>query len=207
MNRPSPLPKIHTNCASLRHFAPNIGLLVAAIGLLTTGCKPADEAVIESIVADEEPALLCGDSGHLSGELYGAIEVQLDWGKNDLECTGMPRPEGNGARLRFAGLAGSEQQSLAIITGIPDLGRDTRSAEFNSNVTLIQEGIARFFSTPELNNCLTAIASVEALDDSGDRFSISGTLYCVSPIPEVNGGSSVSIPELSFSGLLDWGAS
>ena len=75
------------------------------------------------------------------------------------------------------------------------------------SITIIEEGIARFFSTPDLSNCLTAITSVEALDDSGDRYAVAGTLYCLSPIPEINGDSSVSIPELRFSGLLDWNAS
>jgi hypothetical protein len=190
----------------LRLFASRLGLFAAA-GILAAGCKTADEPAVETVAAEDEPAFFCGDGGYLSTELYGAIEAQLDWGKNDLDCKGMPRPEGNGARLRFAGLAGDAQQPLAFIIGIPDLDRGTQSAEFNINVTLIQEGIARFFSTPDLNNCLADISSVEALDESGDRFSITGTLYCVSPIPEVNGSSSVSIPELRFSGLLDWNSS
>jgi hypothetical protein len=29
-------------------------------------------------------------------------------------------------------------------------------------------------------------------------------MYCIAPLIEVNGDSSVTIDELSFSGLLDW---
>jgi hypothetical protein len=206
MNRPAPLPKIHTNCASLRLFAPNFGLFIAAMGL-ATGCKPAAETEIAIPAAENQPVLLCGNGGHLSTELYGAIEAKLDWDENDLECTGMPRPDGKGARLRFAGLAADGEPSLAFIIGIPGLDRNTRSAEFDSNVTLIKEGDGRFFSTPDLDNCLTDIESVQPLDDSGDSYSITGTLFCLSPLPEINGDSSVSIPELRFSGLIDWGAS
>jgi len=77
----------------------------------------------------------------------------------------------------------------------------------SSNVTLIEEGGGRFFSTPDIKNCLADIESVTTLDESGDVYSVVGALYCVTPLPELNGDSSVSIPELHFSGLLDWNAS
>jgi hypothetical protein len=170
------------------------------------GCKTASEDEIETLAVAEEPVLLCGPDGHLSAALYGVIETQIDWGRYDVECTGMPRPEGRGVRLRFAGLAG-DGQPVAFIIAIPDFDRDTGRGEFGSNVTLIEEGAGRFFSTPDLNNCLAEIVAVEALDDTGDRFSVSGALYCVAPLPEINGNSAVSTPELQFTGLIDWSAS
>lgn len=151
--------------------------------------------------------LMCGDNGRLSTELYGAVAATVNWSANDLECTGMPRPEGQGIRLRFAGATGDDDLRIAIIIGIPEFDRGVVSAEFSSNVTLIEEGNGRFFSTSNLNNCVTDIAAVKALDDSGDRFAVSGELFCVSPLPEINGDSSVSIAETQFSGLLDWDAS
>jgi len=204
MNRPLPLPKIHTICAPLRSFGLQPRLFVAALVLLA-GCKQHGEPA--AAAPKEEPVLLCGTSGGLSGKIYGAVETTLDWGKSDLECTGMPRPEGRGARLRFASISGTGEPQLAIIIAIPDLPRDAEGAELSSNVTLIEEGKGRFFSTPDLNNCLAEIAAVTALDESEGRYSISGSLYCVSPLPQLNGDSSVSIPELHFSGLLDWNAS
>jgi len=45
-----------------------------------------------------------------------------------------------------------------------------------------------------------------AIDPLGDLYSIDGRLYCIAPLAEVNGESSLSISELSFSGLLDWSA-
>ena len=204
MNRPLPLPKIHTICAPLRSFGPPAALLVAALALLA-GCEQRGE--MAAAPPEKEPALMCGSSGKLSGTLYGAIETTLDWGKSDLECTGMPRPEGRGARLRFAGISATGEPRLAIIIAIPDLSRDAEGVELSTNVTLIEEGNGRFFSTPDLNNCLTEIAAMTALDETGERYSITGALYCIAPVPELNGSSSVSIPELHFSGLLDWSAS
>ncbi len=119
----------------------------------------------------------------------------------------MPRPDGRGARLRFAGSLDAGDRRIALIIAIPDLERGLTGDELESNVTLIEEGSGRFFSTSTLKNCLTNITNVAATDDSGDRYAISGALFCVAPLAEVNGSSSVSIAELRFSGLLDWGAS
>lgn len=176
--------------------------------MVLTACNPApDPDSIAAVAPAEEPVLLCGNEGHLSTELYGAVAVEVDWNKNDLECAGMPRPEGRGARLRFAGETADGDLQLAIIIAIPALERDAQNGEFSANVTLIEEGNGRFFSTPDLNNCLVNITSTTGLDDSGDRYSIAGELLCVTPLPEINGGSSVSVPKMLFSGLLDWSAS
>ena len=207
MNRPRPLQIIQKKCAPLRPFVSLGGLFLAVLALLA-GCEPATESEpIAAIAPEEEPALLCGNEGRLSTELYGAMAVRVDWDKNDLECAGMPRPEGRGARLRFAAKTADGDLQLAFIIAIPDLERDAPLGEFNANVTLIDEGNGRFFSTPDLNNCLTDIASMTGVDDSGDRYSITGELYCVSPLPEINGHSGVSIPKMLYSGLLDWSGS
>ena len=207
MNRPRPLQIIQKKCAPSRSFVSLEGLFLAVLALLA-GCESATESgPIAAIAPEEEPALLCGNEGRLSTELYGAVAVRVDWNKNDLECVGMPRPEGRGARLRFAAKPADDNLQLAIIIAIPDLERDAPLGEFSVNVTLIEEGNGRFFSTSDLNNCLTDITSMTGLDDSGDRYSISGELFCVLPLPEINGDSSVSIPKMLFSGLLDWSAS
>ncbi len=212
-HRPDTLQKIQKKCASARYFWADIGLLLT-VTVAFSGCKPveqaerlASESHPEAAETGEEPFLECGDEGELHARLYGSIAAQLDWNPNDLECAGMPRPEGRGARLRFAGNLGGSDQRIAIIIAIPDLGREALGKEYRSNVTIIEEGRSRFFSTPDLENCLADITTLTALDDSGDRYSLGGLLYCVSPLPEVNGESSISVPELRFHGLLDWGSS
>lgn len=197
------MPKIHNNCAQARPAGLS-WTLVAFLGTLVAACNSDADAVADTV--DEEPAVLCGADGYLSAQLYGAIETRLEWNKDDLECTGMPRPEGQGVRLRLAAVDPATGSELVFIIAIPGFERDSGPAEFDTNTTLIEEGNGRFFSTPDTANCLVDIESVRGLDDSGDRYSISGILYCVSPLPEVNGVSSVSIPELRFSGLLDWTA-
>lgn len=170
---------------------------------LLTACKPAADPV-ESTIEDVTPIRLCGDGGYLAGELYGAIRATFDLDSTGVACEGMPRPEGVGARLRFAGKVQPGDRQIAIIIAMPGFSIETTDVELPANVTLIEEGNGRFYSTPDLDNCLGEISSVAVTPENQDRHSVVGALYCVSPLPEVNGASSVSIPELRFSGLLEW---
>ena len=148
----------------------------------------------------------CGDSGYLRTTLYGAYEGEIDWSDGELDCEGMPRPDDEGARLRFAGTAADGLHSLAFIIAIPALERGATASELASNVTMIEEGNGRFFSTPGLESCWVDIGAQTSVEDTESTYMISGTLYCITPLPEVNGESSVMLREVDFAGLLDWSA-
>ena len=147
----------------------------------------------------------CGDHGHLATTLVGAVEADIDWRAAELVCEGMPRPGGEGVRLRFAGQV--DDRRFTIIIALPGLQRDQPASELASNVTLIEEGAGRFFSTADTEICWTDVNFLESERGATNRYRIGGTLYCVAPLVEVNGSSSVSLAELDFSGLLDWSAS
>ncbi len=156
--------------------------------------------------ADVTPSA-CADSGFLSTEVHGAINTAFDWRGPDLTCEGMPRPEGNGARLRFAGLTGdaAAPQTVAFILGIPDLEEGETGSELPTNVTLTAEGTGRFFSTQDTDGCWTDVdEQVSVGRESSRRYLIRGTVYCVAPLRELNGTSSISFSELEFSGRLSW---
>ena len=173
--------------------------------LVVSACKQAEVASATAPEPAKPASAGCGSGGFLKASIYGAISASLDWAGQRLNCAGMPRPNGQGARLRFAGSV--NDHPIAIIIAMPGLTRASAGAELASNVTLIEEGNGRFYSTVDLDVCLTQIESMEAIDDGGDRYSVGGSVYCVSPLAEVNGDSSVSLSELTFTGLLDWNAS
>ena len=163
------------------------------------------------MVREQGPS--CGADGSLLGEIYGGVRASLDWRADQLECTGMPRPNGAGARLRFAGTAMTDagQRQLAIILGLPNLRRGQTASELPTNVTVIEEDAGRFFSTSDISGCWTDIHRQEqAAPASGESrpqdFLISGALYCVTPLAEVQGDASLSVANLSFVGRLTWKA-
>ena len=184
-----------------------IGKKIAVIGLAAAfaGCDkaPEPEAASGLLPAAPAPAKGCGDSGYLETSLYGALVGDIDWSGDALDCEGMRRPDDAGARLRFAGPIGDVR--LAIIIAIPSLLPDEAELELPSNVTLIEEGDGRFFGTAGNEICWTDVIEQEPLADDAYVHRLQGTLYCIAPVPEINGEGSVSVDELNFSGLIDWG--
>lgn len=180
---------------------PQAALLWALLALLS-GCQASHESGASA--GPDAATLPCGKDGFLNTELFGALQGPLQWSAADLECEGMPRPHGDGARLRFAGKAG-EMQALAFIIALPDLRRGSTGREMRTTVTVIEEGGGRFFSSADNDICWTDVTRLEALDEA--RFAIDGELYCLAPLIEVNGASEVLIRDLEFRGLLDWNAS
>jgi hypothetical protein len=186
----------------------NIGLgaLIFTCAAIAACWEPQEPAPAPFLPPPLAAANGCGDSGYLRTTLYGAYEGEIDWSDGQLDCEGMPRPDDEGARLRFAGTAADGLHSLAFIIAIPALERGATASELASNVTMIEEGNGRFFSTPGLESCWVDIGAQTSVEDTESTYMISGTLYCITPLPEVNGESSVMLREVDFAGLLDWSA-
>jgi hypothetical protein len=147
----------------------------------------------------------CLAGGRFRATLHGALNGEIDWNADDMRCEGMPRPDGAGARLRFAGLAGPDGVPLAVIIAIPELKRGAAGIDLASNVTIIEEGRGRFFSTTDLGYCWVDVEHETVVPEHGTLTSLDGTLNCIAPLAETNGESSVMIEDLSFSGFVDWG--
>jgi hypothetical protein len=133
------------------------------------------------------------------------IEEYLDRNWPEVaDSVGSYKLEGEGARLRLsAPLSDAEpDRTVAFILGIPGLQQGETAAELPTNVTLIEEGAGRFFATRDTSGCWTDVTEQSAV--GGSRYAVRGTVYCVTPLPELNGGSSISFTELEFSGRLDW---
>jgi hypothetical protein len=121
----------------------------------------------EPVAAMQTPG--CGSDGALVVEIYGGVRASIDWDAGVLECQGMPRPDGEGARLRFA------------------------------------EGTGRFFGTRDTANCWTDIETHERIQSAkSSDYRISGILYCVAPIVGLDGNSSISFADLTFTGRVAW---
>lgn len=180
---------------------------LAMLMLVICACKPLTDDDTGHSADESGGDGGCGDAGSFRVRLYGEITADLQWTHAEYECRGMPRPDGDGVRLFFAGPYQGETRRLAFILAIPDFRQEAVGQELATTLTLMEEGSGRFFSTAGSANCLTELGAVDAVGTSGDRFVVTGAVYCISPLAEVNGDSSVSIAELRFTGLLDRGAS
>lgn len=154
----------------------------------------------------ETPAAqgLCAPDGSLSVAIYGGIRRDLNWTAENLECSGMPRPKGAGARLHFAGTVDrdGEPRRLIFIIGLPELERAVAVRETPAIVTLIEENSGRFFSTAEAPVCWSDVLEQTLI--ANDEYGVRGIVYCVSPLAELNGPGGVTFKDFEFSGRVDW---
>ena len=192
-----------------------MGLLTAVA--LIAACSGAAETTatgVDAASSDTRPSALmppapkpvaCSADGRLSASLYGALEGEVNWQADAMSCEGMPRPGGEGARLRFAGTAGDSGLALAFIVAIPKLKPDAGGTELPTRLTIIEEGKGRFFSSVDLDNCWTDIASQLPGGEDEHANIVAGKVFCIAPLAEVNGDTSVSIEHFEFAGIVNWG--
>lgn len=148
----------------------------------------------------------CISDAGFSVELYGDLRTTLSWDSSELECAGMPRPFGDGARLRFAGpaMVEGEARRLAFIVALPALQRGATARELLATVTLMEENNGRFYSNQDSEICWSDVTAQEALADSSNDYAIRGIVYCLAPLVELNGSGSVTLRELRYSGRVSW---
>jgi len=175
------------------------------------GCDRPGDPHATPVLPDSslQTAAGCIAGGYLQGALYGSIRADIDWRADAMVCEGMPRPAGAGARLRFAGDLPGTSRPAALIVALPALAEGGTGSGLGANVTLVEEGTGRFYSTSDLEQCWADVNEQVAADGrggAGSRYRISGSVYCIAPLANVNGEGSVTLDELEFAGQLDWDA-
>ena len=199
-NEALPLPNAHKKYLPAQ-FAPAVSLLF--LGSVAASLPSVAEEIEAPQTLKASPKTSgCGENGALDAALFGSLETSVSWSGSDLICENMLRPDGQGVRLRFTGDV--EGGRLDLIIALPDLKRGAAGKELPSKVTVTVEGSGRFFSTPNFDSCWTDIASQTPPTGSDEVIPISGTLYCVASLGEINGDAAVSIPELTFSTIVKW---
>ncbi len=182
---------------------PLFARILQVTGLLSLAPLGACEPAVEQGYQPPVPAQsTCGADSELRASLYGSIETTLQWTGSDMGCESMPRPNGEGIRLRISGDVLGEQ--LAFILAMPGLRPGEQGIESPTNVTATVEGSGRFFSTPDLDSCFTDVTAQTPLPDHVDQYALAGTLFCVAPLGELNGDSAISIPSLTFNAVINW---
>lgn len=175
--------------------------MLGLLAVLAVACtKPVPPASVASMAS-------CGERGALSVELHGALQESVRWSPETLACQSMPRPGGDGARLRLSGPIGDgeESRTIAFILGIPDLTPGATGTELPTNVTLVEEGTGRFFSTQDSSGCWADIERHERLSKDNDyEYRIGGILYCLTPLAELHGTSGVTFTDMHFAGRINW---
>jgi hypothetical protein len=139
--------------------------------------------------------------GYLTGRIFAATAVDIDWSGNALTCAGNARPDGQGLRLFFAGRLGAGDDRLVLVLGIAAGVADLPGREHPVSLTLIDEASSQFFHS-QPDRCFTHIREVTPLDGTRADFRVEGDLYCAGAIASVTGSNSVTLGDIAFAGRL-----
>lgn len=149
---------------------------------------------------------LPGDAGFLSMRLRGSIETEIDWREPELECNGMPRPDGRGLRLHFAGKR--DGGDLSVVFAAPELGMGVSAQGVPVNVTLLDGAGERIYGTQGDSRCFFDRVRQRALLDASlppRSYRVDAKGFCTVPARAVDGDGAVLLTRFDFAGLVSFG--
>ena len=163
------------------------------------------DAAIETPAPQAAAALRClpDHAGFLTMRLRGSIDAEIEWREPELACTGMPRPEGRGLRLRFSGpLPGAGE--LAIVFSAPGLGVGVSAHAMPVNVTLLDESGERIYGTQGDSRCQFDVVEQTALTEpsSPPSYRVSAKGFCTVPARALDGDGAVLLTRFDFTGFV-----
>ena len=187
------------------------GALACAVFLASAcGAGPDQKG---ALAASQEPLppvyCLPDGGGFLRARLSGAINLELDWGNEDTQCTGAVRPTDGGIRMRFSRTTASIDSNLVVVFGIANLEEGRSAKSLPVNVTVIREGEGEFFSTQGDDKCMLDEVSQEAIIGIPNRsrsYRIVARGFCTEPARAVRGPGVVLMSRFDFAGRVDFEA-
>jgi len=191
-----------------RHFA----VISAAAGLLTAlpgahalqpGPAPSPSAAAGSKSAPHTAGCLPGGNGYLRARIRGALNLDIDWHNNEIECEGGPRPNGGGLRVSFAGPQHADGRRLRMVFGVSEAKEGSQGRELPTNLTVIFEGEQRLFATRGDDRCTVDKLEQErlgALGGSRRSYRVIASGFCISPASTLDGGGRILVTRFDFAG-------
>jgi hypothetical protein len=178
---------------------------IAAIGWLLVSLSPEPDTEANVFAPRQMSPCVMDQDGYMRGQLYGAVQQQLDWHGENMLCDGMPRPEGRGMRLVFSQSIDPDVPGLMMVIGVADavLGNSDPEEELEANVTIIDQTNGRFYSTQEQPRCWTRLTSQLRLTGTIEEiWRLDGSLYCASALAALVGPGSVTLGDIEYSGIM-----
>lgn len=157
-------------------------------------------AVATARAADPDPQCLPGDGGRLRMEISGDFDAKLDWANAGTRCEGGPRPAGDALRLMFS----REDDGLLVVIGITGLQRGGTGEGLLANVTLVRQGLGRFYGTLGADACVVTVAENAPVAELADVWRVQGQGYCAASIEAIAREGEIRIAPFEFTGLAYW---
>ena len=180
--------------------AGSLGAALATVALIACGHSGAATS------GQAAGGCLPGERGFLQASLRGAIQAELDWHGDTIECEGGARPDGLGIRLSVAGKAPGGQP-LRLVFGIAVRPGESTSRPLPTNLTVIVENQNRVFSTLGDSRCTVESLVQQPLPATGTAgktvpaYRIAARGFCVAPATTLDGAERLYIDRFDIAAL------
>jgi len=186
--------------------APALALVMAACsasGVPEAGPAAGGEA---RHTAPATAGCLASGDGYLRARVRGALDLDIDWRNDDIECTGGPRPDGSGLRVTFAGPRQSDGRRLRFVFGIGKAAEGIAAQGLPVNLTVIFEGERRLFATRGDDKCTVDALTQQRTGPLGGpsrSWRIEARGFCIEPASTLQGTERLLVTRFDFAGKID----
>jgi len=168
---------------------------LAAIAL-SAGCNRPPAASASSTGDNCLP----GQRAFLQARLRGAIESQLDWRGDELQCEGGARPDGKGIRVSVAGPL-EDSRRLRFVFGIAAAPMHSGSGPWPTNVTMLLEGENRIYATLGDDKCSVDALVQQPLPDDKQAYRVALRGYCVDAATAIGGDEKLYLERFDVAAI------
>lgn len=193
--------------------------LGAALALVCAACTAApapapvkDEmaAPAAALAAAAHTGCLDSGDGFLRARLRGALDLDVSWRNDEIECTGGTRPDGNGLRVTIAGPLQSDGRRLRFVFGMAGVEEGAAAQQVPTNLTVIFEGERRLFATRGDDKCTIDVLQQQrtgALGGDTRSWRVQARGFCTAPAATLQGVERLLVTRFDFAGRIDIGES
>jgi hypothetical protein len=182
--------------------------LAVILTLITLVCRthPAlAEPAGRGAAAPADAGCLATGDASLRARLRGAIDADVDWHGNALECEGMPRPDRAGVRAHFRGRL-PDGRMLALLFAATTVAPGETRQDAPVNLTLLVEDTGEIYGTLGGDRCrLDRVVQRELPSPipGARRFRVEGHGFCHAPARALHGTAVVLVNRFDFVGRVD----
>jgi hypothetical protein len=151
--------------------------------------------------ADEEiHACLPDGGGRLEMQISGEFEKVIAWDNAGTQCEGGPRPTGEALRLMFS----RDDDGLLVVLGITGLARGATGSGLLANLTIVRQGMGRFYGSLGADACVVGITEHSPLPASGGAWRVGGHGRCEAAIDAIAREGEIRVAPFVFTGKAFW---
>lgn len=150
---------------------------------------------------------LATGNGYVRAKLRGALDMDLAWRNDEMECTGGARPDGQGLRVSFAGPIHSDGRRLRLVFGIQDAPEGLSGRARPTNLTVIFEGEKRLFATRGDDKCTVDDLQQQRIGALGGKhrtWRVVARGFCIEPATVLNGDERLLMTTFDFAGQVSF---